>query len=797
MNGMRRASLLTLLVAVVAACYWLLGDAPPTPIVDRGAPIAVADDSPSDVTDATAAAPTRTPMLVPAPARPVARPSTTSAHRDAGDIAPRDGVRVSGHVVDADGQPFADARVTLSRRGQSTDAEEREATTEVSQRTLRNGSYAFKAPLEPGEWSLRVSHEGRTCELLRPGSSIVLAGADQVVDIVVAAIPARAVVEGIVVDTIGAPIRGARVRAWLPPHAPARTTSGRDGTFRLIQPDAFPSDEPFSFRVDAEGFEPLETDAEHRFGTTGVRLVVDSGPILEVRVRRADDGTPVENFHVRIVPKPGGAVGHRVQDGTPRGGTSHPRGVARIPLRETGPHLVSVEPESSTGLCGVAFVEVDVQDDVPAIAEVRLHPPASRRVVVVRSNGAPVVGAAVDLLVPPNATPITNSTAVLSSSDWMNTNAPRALRVMSAPTSAGGECDLVGDPWTRHTVRVTGAGVQSTFVADVQLADPSPLRIVVTGAARLTGRLSPAEVLAQFEIPPFRPGGERIAASVVLERGTGEAKERYPHNLLPGGAPVATDGTFAIDGIPPGIWDIVLMTPRSRSPGHPVRSYYHVSCTLRRGVTLTSDVTTDLDLDVAPLRFARLRGTVTLDGAVGVGAVWLNRTEPAPSVSATTDASGRFEVMLDPGEWRMSLHPGDPPIARGFDADQRVVLAAGQTLDATFVTRSAHARVRVVAPDGTPAANIPLAFHSGGEFSVPHHAVTDATGHVDLRLTPGTYEVRAWLRSLATESARIAFARRNREREGGATASGIVVVGAVPIPSTDVVDLRLPPEWDW
>ncbi len=76
----------------------------------------------------------------------------------------------------------------------------------------------------------------------------------------------------------------------------------------------------------------------------------------------------------------------------------------------------------------------------------------------------------------------------------------------------------------------------------------------------------------------------------------------------------------------------------------------------------------------------------------------------------SSDAAGRFELLLDPGTWRVtaSVQLREGKYLRAY-LRGTVVLAAEQTLEQSFVIRLCCARLRVLGPDGerqlTPATN--------------------------------------------------------------------------------------------
>ncbi len=614
---------------------------------------------------------------------------------DLGDIVLTGGVRVIGRIVDADGRPVANRAVTLRTTEPEPEPGVAATSQSVSAGTDADGRFAFATPLRAGTWLL----SNRSMNVLQPGPRVVLAGKEHVLDIVVATPPPTTTIEGRVVDDVGAAVPFAWVDVV---DHDGRTQGSRsvtrdDGRFALrFETTAVPP-EPFALRVLTANHEPLVTERLHRTGTKDVTLVVSRGREVELHVRRADDGTPVEHFTVDWSAHPDDRS-PRVKGAWEHGDGPHRNGIARLPRLPRGRYLLSITPTPATGLCAASFVDLPVDDRSPSIVPILLSPPSTRRVVVADPHDRPIAGATVELVV---AT-------------------PRARVVDTATTDTAGTCQLRGSPTSMHTVRVGSAGSLPVVVENVSLSDPQPLRVVAMIGATLRGRLVPLAVVD--ELTSKRPGGMRASPTLTL-RGSGV-----------GEVPLAADGSFVIAAVPTGSFDLRLRLGRLGISGSEV--------TLRAGMSLVAGETTDVEIDVSAHRPARLLGTVWLDGKPHDGFVRIGNGAEMQTVLA--DGAGRFDVALPPGTWRVGAARGqsnENTIA--FAAPEVAQLDAGQTREFAFHARSAQQKVRVLAADGTPAVGVTLLGPSGALGSVVRAAPTDAEGRTELLGSPGTHELRA------------------------------------------------------
>ena len=153
--------------------------------------------------------------------------------------------------------------------------------------------------------------------------------------------------------------------------------------------------------------------------------------------------------------------------------------------------------------------------------------------------------------------------------DWV-------FRVATATTDGGGKAKLRWQPSPMQlTLRALGPG--HTPVERLVVLTPTPqlIRLVVTKEAKLVGRVGPRNLVEQLGEPrgtwaeSLRQLVERKASQKELDRAR---KEFWPGLILqevggegrslPSGYrladpyPIKLDGSFAIDRIPPGTWEL-------------------------------------------------------------------------------------------------------------------------------------------------------------------------------------------------------------------------------------------------
>jgi hypothetical protein len=251
---------------------------------------------------------------------------------------------------------------------------------------------------------------------------------------------------------------------------------------------------------------------------------------------------------------------------------------------------------------------------------------------------------------------------------------------------------------------------------------------------------------------------------------------------------VDEDGAFTIRSIPPGAWDVVLLQSVNRD------GRIEAGRELRSRVTLEEGRTTEIRIDVSRFQTGQLNGTVRLDGVAYHGSLHLRCDDPEASISTDTDAEGRFSVVLDCGSWRPSVRRIEPTQDLMIAAPV-VIVTPGRSVEAAFDLHSARTRLRIRTSNDMPAGNAKLVLHALDGSGVTYDTTAEVDGSLALITAPGSYAVRARIRSLTNDEAWLA-ALRDHGESALALGGAFVDVGTFTLPTAgDVVDLRLPPQW--
>lgn len=733
-------------------------------------------------------------------------PIAPGSVEDLGDVVVPLGVRVAGCVVDTEGVPRENVWIELARivRPDRPRVEVR-APRSVTARTSANGTFRFKEPVAAGTWSPRI----RGARLVEPRDRVELVMPSTELDFVVQPAVERLTVRGVVVDESGVPVAGADVGA---PGTGGGTSSARDGTFTLTNRTADP-DEPFHLRVEREGYDFLTTEAPVRWGAEDVRLVLRRGLDVHVYVRRAEDGTPVEEFGVRVFPDPSTSSRWNSRWIRIRGGWQHEGGHAVVEGIRRGAHWVVVEPREASGLDRPRPSTVVVRDGPPVVVDVALPNRASQEVRVVRSDGSAVAGSKVELLDRLDGEAVEPGTRALTYEKWSYSSRGKAVLIDEARTDFNGVCTLEGPGDRPFTIRVTGDEHAPMVRDDVRLED-GRTEVVVPAGATLRVTLRPIELLGDLREQALLPRTGPVEArsrdrmpTVRLVRGDGRARKEFPAQTGGIAPPFDDDGEVVLRGIPPGTWDVQLETTWAHSPDTSIR-YTSGGDTVRTGVELRDGEETSILLNLPDVRAGRLRGRlivagepyegpVDLAGVVGAlpdGSPWNANRE------TRTDADGRFEALLPSGTWRagawVSLSDSAVVMIQAFAPSPAVVVPGEETV-ADFDVRLGRATIRLLRPDGRPAEGVQLSFQRGGEMLSVHAPETDADGRTTVTATPGDGLPLVNVRSM-TDPARLREYWKQHRDDAEAmeqitiTLPPVTFLGGEP----REVELRLPPDWD-
>jgi hypothetical protein len=724
-------------------------------------------------------------------------------NKDFGDVVMPQGAVVAGRVVDVDGVPQADVEVRLNRYNRQDRWRTEIHPTESGQaRTKADGTFRIADLLAPAIWNLDLGD----LPLAEPLEEVAIVLPTTTIDLVVKRTVDRQSIRGIVVDDTGKPVRSARIDPVGRSGGGRITSSNRDGTFELKRRDDGDPDGGFVLQVDRDGYEYLTTEQRFDWGAQNVRLVLQPGIDVHVAVVRDDDSTPVEQFALRVFPKPGSVMRYSSRDGEVRGGWEHEGGRAVARGQRRGPQMIVVEPRADSGLARSELLEIMIRDGVPPSIEVRLATLRQQSVLVVHADGSAAQGSTVELLEPsPDATVTASSRAVAPTDyDWLSEGT--VTSVDEAKTDAFGKCTVGGAGQRPYSLRVTGAAHAAWIRSGVVLSD-EPIECVLPEAAALRVTIRPLELLGdlreQAKLPrtgEIAKGSRAMGPGIRLQRKVGDRIEQMPAQGLQR-VLFDEEGVAVIGGVPEGTWDLLLVS----SWAFEDRGYTTSSEIVRSGVLLREGEQATVALDMPEARCGRLFGTVLVAGELFEGGLQLrgevgvmpNGDPRIAYRNAVTNAQGTFEVLLPPGTWRVGpwVKLGESGLTAW--ASQVVRVTPGEKVQATFDARIATAKLRVLGPDGKAVVGVQLQMNRAGEPLDSHCAPTDDDGRTSVMTTPGMAVPIVLRRSLTDPASMQEFYRQNSEDP---TMVQRMFVELPPIlfaeQATPELEVRLPAEWD-
>ena len=711
------------------------------------------------------------------------------ATKDLGDIVLAPGTLLRGRVTDSAGQPVANTSVHVEAAVRTQASTGTEQWTNAH--TGDDGSFVARWALAAGDYRLGIDER----EIERSELVTLSGDPEQSVEIVVRGLVTGGAdaISGQVVDQHGAPVDGANL---IPSPRLSRRmlTTDRDGRFRVQRP-ATDAPERIRLSVSCDGYEAVPDQTEFEWGRHDLRLVLNKSRGLEVSVVRADDGTPVEDYLLRVLPISGGTF--RSDDQRPRGRSPHAGGRATVDGVRTGEHLVIVEPKGDTFATGMVTATMTERGAVPVVVRLAANTP---RVVRVRfADDAPVAGAAVQLVDPLGET-LSLRSRIYALSEWGHTNAKKALVLDTGTTDASGEVTLHAPADRPLALYLPGPLHAPLAIASVVFPATGAYVVTVDRGAVLHATVGPASVMAEIE----QLAGESLAAfdafhlpSLYLTAGAGGDAQRFPD--LRERCTMAADGTFTLRGIPPGRWDVnVSCFCREKGSGGGNSLVVSVGA-----VELAAGQQLELPIDLGVLRSSQVSALVlhngeplantevSLRGELGTGGQASVATQ-----RVTTDAAGRFTTSARGNPLRLSWARQGGQRWSQFQAAEVVVVTPGQTCQATFTLSSGALRVRLLDAAGAPAPQVTLLLRVGAETGFKPMPPTDADGRTAITTDAGNYQIQVLPRALHDPAAMSAFYQANAG-VADPLAAVLVTLGAATIRAggSDEVELRLPADF--
>ena len=691
--------------------------------------------------------------------------------KDLGDLELPCAIRVQGHVRDTDGQPVAGAHVrvwtaTATRPDMFPDAS-------AGDTTRADGSFGPCGPLPPGRGYAMV--EDRRLAQRMPELHLDASTKVKDLDLVVRSDRELPPITGIVVDETGLPVTNANVSLEFD----VVTQTADDGTFTLRVSESPTGEGPFTLHASREGYVPSATEPV-ALGSRLLRIVLRHSRDLRVHVRRQDDGAQVLDFALDLIQHQSGYPGSRTLH---RDAQRWPDGIARLPAVAPGDYLAYVTPADAT-LRPSSFVPVEVRADTGGEVTVELCAGHRRLLRLRDSSGSPVT-AEVDLI-DPWGQPLRLDSYAFTIEDWDKLLGPmRLLLLQRDHTDAHGELLLRGPAGRDVWLRLRGPGIALQTHGPIRFDDEAPLDLVVPRGASWVGKVVPPDVAAALvAAAPALPRSRMKDHSACIDlRRDGEGL-RNPTEPLFAFAP---DGSFRIEGIPAGTWNILVW-----ALGSPLSV---------GGITVREGEELHQDLDLQGLRPCAVELQLFVDGEpyreqqvalqLDYGPPALSgRTRPQHDM-LSTDADGHLRWPSLPGVLNCMLFvpDGDGRIGASIPPIQVPVADHFQQV---VDLRTTRLHLTVLQPDGQPAAGVEIRLTDLGNLAVVLQL--DDRGSRVASVLQGHHRVRAYPRRLGSPRARLDFTKARGE---AALPAELLDLGDLDVgPDTATVQLRLPPAWD-
>lgn len=394
---------------------------------------------------------------------------------------------------------------------------------------------------------------------------------------------------------------------------------------------------------------------------------------------------------------------------------------------------------------------VGVSDALPRQLVVRCPITIPRTIEIVTPAGEPVAGSRIELWRPGGDEFVEWGAEALQWGWPRGSSAVPMLRLLHAVTDGDGRAQIVAVPHERHELRVRGPEHRPLVRAVSFGSEDDPLRIVVSTGATVEGRFAPPEFVERVAAL----GGSDMPPMVELVHDTGQAFEPHPQQPVA----IAADGSFRIERVPPGSWQVVVVAWigtttrwRARLPvGAPIAlgdgdhrelhldASRSMPCTLRGLVLVNAEpwreqgITVQLEHDLPMLRH-------------GAG---------PNGFRATTDADGVFTLTRLPAVYRVRV--GD------MEAPESCRVGPGSTTHATFTIVRGTVALRCVDENGCSVEGAFALVTGPGDAQREVRAGVD--GRAVVPLPPGPIAVGVLPAALRDAASQEAFWREHGDDE--------------------------------
>lgn len=659
--------------------------------------------------------------------------SASQGSVDLGDIVLRRGARLRATIVDQTGAALSGVSLVAEIGIPSLD--DRMPIHLQVGRSGPGGALRFRNDplLMPGSWEIR-SHE--SYEIISPKRLVVPADVSVFEErITVRSLTGDDAISGQVISENGEPQTKVEIAILRDGRAVRSVHSGENGSFRVYrQPD---SQAEVVLRAVGDG-ELLSAYSESlSWGASGVELLMRRASSLDLTV--VDDrGEAVEEFGVAMSWSEDPAANNRIEHkGRHPGGNLRLTGIGRA-----GRLALLVWP--TTGDLAVPMpVNVALPENGSTSLSVTLPRRKSFTIRLRYPDGRPALASNVEL-VQANETGLSASTTVTPRESVMWNLNPRrkdwavGFRLDQAETDAQGRAHLRGPDRDRVGLRITAEGHPPLIAYPIRPSE-TELELVVDAAAILSGLLLPTNLESRFRRDAAIPLSADHRPGLVLRR----PGEREPINTPQGRVvPIAADGSFHVEGLPAGQFEVLLhwLKPMSRMSMQSV--YLEPPLAI---VKLVAGEAEMIQIDATDLLPGRLQGRVLWQGqSVAAESVRLTnrRTHNGRDVfdlieGGETDKDGRFEMgALMPGAYSLSVRVMDENHGEAWlSAPDWVQVSAGHVSEAVFQVNGRAVRLLIRDGDGEPVIGRALRIvHEGMDRAWDRK--TDAEGQVAISDAP-------------------------------------------------------------
>lgn len=715
---------------------------------------------------------------------------------DLGDVMIPAGTVLRGKVIDEGGTVKPGITVSLSRHD---DRKQKLAPRSWHQQVTRSdGTFVFADPLSGGSFSVDV----QGADLVEPRAIDIRASeATLSVDIRVRAFSEADAISGVVKDDRGDPVAKASVQYFSPrvgSRAQRMLESGKDGSFRIQKAGDDPR-EPVTISVRCTGYESSEGLTKYEWGRKDVTITLRKGATVTVVVRDGDFGKPLERFGVRCFGTRG--PGARAADATRlRNRGEHPNGVLELGGVLRGRQFLVIEPEGAEWLPSRGQ-EFEATEDGAPLQEVTVWRAVKKTVLVRSQDGKPVAGTKLELLRPVAGRPVDLKTRALEVSELSKGFWQCAFLLDVGQTDEEGTLEMRGAPNETLVLRALGPG-HAPVTSEVRFdGAEATIAVVVQKGATLVGKILPLEILSQLDGRGPEDAGrehERHGIGVALRLGIRGSVE-FP--LGHAKAPIESDGTFRIDGVPPGTWSVdlhYLDGPQGvKQSGTSIYSYGSGSMQIGK-FDLVDGEERHETFDLTKMLKAELEGILTIDGKpVEGGALAFDGLVDGSSDDRLLaqqigiGSDGAFKALVWPARYRLIVQTMRDGKRRCVQTPELLALAAGEKLRRTFDFPSSLLELRIVASDGlTPIAGALLDIQVPAPSWPGSAERTDAQGRTSvLDLPAGPVTISAWPKNLSTPEGQREFFGSGTKREDVLLPVATVVVA----PPNTKATIVLPP----